>query len=76
MKGKATYNVYTGVNLTSQQWIAMNLIIIEPSYTKHSMVCHGSHIRSTTEIKFTKSPVKLDAAPGLPYLMGLEAIYN
>lgn len=51
MKGTNTYNVYTKVNLTNHQWVAINFIVMEPSYHKDEITCHGSHIYSAAEVK-------------------------
>jgi hypothetical protein len=48
MKNNITYSLYTNTILKQDDWITINMVIVQSNYDVDNMVCIGSYIQSAT----------------------------
>jgi hypothetical protein len=48
MKNNITYSLYTTTILKPDDWITINMVIVQSNYDVDNMVCIGSYIQSAT----------------------------
>ena len=75
-KGTASYHFYTTANLTSGHWVAMQVLILVPVYSRNNVLCFGNRIDMQTEISDDRALGEVSIPDGFNFIIGLEAIYQ